>query len=120
MGPRMESLFFDLALTLAISGFAVWFTFLSAKLHRSIDLIEGTDDRIDEIAHSVEVVAGILGRLPELVPQFHMNNNPLQPIIDQVLKNWGGTEQLKTEPGLRGPEGRFEHGTKESETEGPA
>lgn len=92
--------------------FSIWFTVLSKKLSDSLEDIGITDQKIDDIEASVIVVAELLQQLPQLMPQFHMNNNPLAPIIEKIMSQWSGGEPSLTESSLRGPDGRFTDGTR--------
>lgn len=101
-------------------GFGVWFARLSYQMQNALDDIANSDDQLAEIRESVEIVVQILGRLPEMLPQFHLNNNPLQPLIEMFAQKLSGAEQLITQSADRGMDGKF-NGTearqkKDSET----
>lgn len=69
-------------------------------------------DSLETMDKSLQVVAVVLEKLPEMVPQFQINENPLVKVLEffQDMKNnqhsIGANE-------LRGPNGRFQDGTKE-------
>lgn len=90
-------------------GFGIWFTYLSLKLNHTLGDVLNRGDDIDEIREAVEVVGSILQRLPELVPQFHTNQSPLQPIIEMFMSRMkeNAGETLQTPQALRGSDGRF-------------
>ena len=92
---------------LGLVGFGVWFSRLTFKLDQALDDIQGSDDQLAEIREAVEVVATILNRLPELLPQFHMNTNPLQPIFEAFAQKLSGQIPLKTVGPAQGPDGRY-------------
>ena len=97
-------------------GFTVWFSRLTYRLNDALDDIGGRGDDLDEIKESVEIVAQILHKLPDLLPQFTMNTNPLQPIFEAFAKKLSGEQPLMTyEAPSQGSDGRFD-GTKEKET----
>ena len=45
------------------------------------DHLEGYDIALDEMRTSLNVVAQVLHKLPEMVPQFTVNENPLAQIL---------------------------------------
>jgi hypothetical protein len=56
--------------------------------------------------------------LPELVPQFTLQNqNPFQSLIEAFAERFreGAAEASLTDPALRDPSGRFTDGEKEAE-----
>lgn len=86
----------QLAFILGLVGFGIWFSHLSNKLNRGLDEISGRGEDLDEIREAVETVAVILNKLPELMPQFSMNTNPLQPIFEAFASKITGVQQLNT------------------------
>jgi len=84
----------QLAFILGLVGFGVWLTHLTAKLNGALDNIEGRGDDLDEIREAVETVAVILNKLPELMPQFSMNTNPLQPLFEAFAQKISGVQPL--------------------------
>ena len=86
----------QLAFVFGLVGFGIWFSHLSNKLNRRLDEISERGDDLDEISEKVEAVAIILNRLPELMPQFNMNTNPLQPIFEAFASKITGVQQLNT------------------------
>ena len=99
------------------SFFCIWLSRISYRLNDSLGTIDDGQNQLDDIKESVEVVAQLLARLPELVPQFHMNSNPLQPLIEKIVESWGGGQRLNTVDSLRDDNGRFTDGTKEEKTD---
>ena len=100
--------------SICLLGFGIWFSKLSLQMRQPLDEIGDSDEQLAEIREAVEVVATILNRPPELLPQFHMNTNPLQPIFEAFAKKLSGTQPLMTynEP-PRGADGQY--GTKEEQ-----
>ena len=86
----------QIAFILGLVGFGVWFSHLTHKLNRGLDEILGRGDDLDEIREAVEAVVLILNKLPELMPQFSMNTNPLQPIFEAFAQKITGSQQLST------------------------
>ena len=108
---------YEIALwSLFLCTFSIWFTILSKKLENALDDIGITDDKIDDIEQAVVQVVGILQQLPQLMPQFHMNNNPLTPIIEMIRARWEQDQPSLTESATRRPDGRFTNGEAEKET----
>ena len=80
--------------------------------------LDDYDAALEEMKYSLDVVAQVLHKLPEMVPQFSLvNENPLS----QILQFFQQMHENKTDPSLdaarlRDGEGRFtEDGTKEKE-----
>ena len=69
------------------------------------------DDALEEIQNSMNVIAQVLQRLPEMVPQFQINENPLSQIL-QFFQNRAQEQQasLGAEQ-LRDDTGRYSDGT---------
>ena len=72
----------QLAFIFGLVGFGVWFSKMSYELNRVLGDVGARGDDIDEIRESVEIVAAILERLPEMLPTFHQHQSPLQPLIE--------------------------------------
>ena len=99
--------------SLFLCTFSIWFTLLSKKFETALDDIGITDDKIDDIEQAVVQVVGILQQLPQLMPQFHMNNNPLTPIIEMIRSRWENQEPSLTAMTPRTDDGRFSDGTRQ-------
>lgn len=84
----------------------MWLSRLSFTLANTMENISGSDEQLDEIRENIEVVAAILNRLPELMPQFNMNTNPLQPIFEAFAKKLSGADSLITYDATAPPEGQ--------------
>ena len=110
---RME-LVFQLLLVGGIVVFSIWLTVLSWRLANALDGVGTSEDQLDEIKESIEIVAQILNRLPDLMPNFQMNTNPLQPIFEAFAQKLSGQQPLMTynEP-PRGADGTYGTQTKE-------
>ena len=75
------------------------------------------DEALEEIQNSMNVIAQVLHKLPEMVPQFQINENPLSQIL-QFFQNRAQEQQasLGAEQLERNSNGRFEtNGTKEEQ-----
>ena len=74
------------------------------------------DDALEEIQNSMNVVAQVLHKLPEMVPSFQINQNPLAQILEFFQQRQQQQASLGAEQ-LRDDNGRFEtDGTKEETT----
>lgn len=89
-------LVFELLLIAGIVGFSIWLTVLSWRLANALDGVGASEDQLDEIRESIEIVATILNKLPELMPNFQMNTNPLQPIFEAFAQKLSGQQPLMT------------------------
>jgi predicted RNase H-like HicB family nuclease len=81
--------------------------------------IEDVHDRFDEMQEALTVVAAVLERLPELVPQFSIQQNPFQSLIDAFASKLGARMDSNPELSLRDEEGRFTDGETEEEITTP-
>lgn len=97
----------DIATTLTLLGW-LW--------NDKLDL-EDVHERFDELSSSISVVAEVLTRLPEMMPNFSIQQNPFAPLIEafaqKMRQNMG--ERSITESGLRDDSGRFTDGTQREE-----
>ena len=99
---------FDLVLFSAfLLFFSGWFSYLTFRIHSSLIHLEDSDDAIDEIRESVEVVVQILNRLPELMPSYGIHQSPLQPLMEAFAQRFAGAQPLKAVEDGRGPDGQF-------------
>ena len=103
-------------IVVALVFFTAWFSKLSAQLNEGLNGLGATDDDIQEIKEGIEIVAAVLEKLPQLMPQFNMNTNPLQPIFEAFAKKLSGEQPLITYEAQRDAEGRFD-GTQKEQTE---
>ena len=110
-------LVFELILIGGIVGFSIWLSALSWRLANALEGVGQSEDQLDEIRESIEIVATILNKLPELMPQFNMNTNPLQPIFEAFAQKLSGAQPLMTYEPERGPDGQYHGTTKESEND---
>jgi hypothetical protein len=103
-------------IVLGLVFFTAWLSKLSAQMNEGLNGLGATDDDIQEIKEGIEIVAAVLEKLPQLMPQFNMNTNPLQPIFEAFAKKLSGEQPLITYEGSRDSQGRF-HGTQEEQTQ---
>ena len=104
-------------IVIALVFFTAWFSRLSSQLHEGLNGIGATDDDIQEIKEGIEIVAAVLNKLPDLMPQFSMNTSPLTPIFEAFAKKLSGEVPLMTYEGTRDSDGRFTHGTTQEQTQ---
>ena len=78
--------------------------------------IDEVHDRFDELSNSLNVVAEVLTRLPELVPQFSINQNPFAPLIEAFAARMGNQWGSNPDTLLRDDVGQFTDG-QEAEAE---
>lgn len=110
---------FDIVLfSVALVFFSGWFMYLTNRLRGALLSLEDSDDAIDEIRESVEVVAQILQRLPDMMPNFGINQSPLQPLMEAFASRFMGAEPIKAVEAGRGPDGQF-NGTEEEQNTTP-
>jgi hypothetical protein len=101
----------QLAFIVGLVGFGIWFSHLTHKLNSGLGDLQGRGDDLDEIREAVDLVAGILQQLPQLMPQFHMpSQSPLAPLIEMFMKNMQGQGSSAVDP-QRDALGRFTDAT---------
>jgi len=86
-------------------------------MNYKIDNIElGEEDR-EEFEQILGYIAGKLQeivKIKDYMPEFTINQNPFQPIIDKVLENWMGPNNIRTDDN-RGDDGRYLNAKEETE-----
>lgn len=95
---------------LAVIVFVAW-----VVMAKQIE-IEEVHARFDEMEQALTVVAGVLDRLGDVVPQFHLNQNPFAPILEALAAKMSGAAPSNPDTLLRDDNGRFRDGETESET----
>ena len=98
-----------LILTSSIVFFSLWLAKISNELRTSME----------EIKESIELVAAILNKLPEMMPNFQMNTNPLQPIFEAFARKLSGEQPLITYENARDAAGRYYGATQEQKEQVP-
>jgi hypothetical protein len=111
----MVTVGFDLVVVLICLFLMFYFVYNDNK-----KLKENADDlfeALETMDKSLQVVAVVLERLPEMVPQFHMNENPLAKLLE-FFQQMRESQSSLTPPALRDDSGRFADGeTKEEDTQ---
>ena len=82
------------------------------------DYLEDYDQALDGMRNSLNVVAQVLHKLPEMVPQFSINENPLSQILQFFQQR--AEQQNPTDTSLDAQlrddaTGQYSDGTKEAE-----
>jgi hypothetical protein len=75
--------------------------------------LNGYDDALDQMKDSLNIVAEVLKQLPNLVPQFSINENPLSQILQffqQRAEQQNPSEASLDAERLREPDGTYSHG----------
>jgi hypothetical protein len=75
------------------------------------------DDALDEMRNSLNVVAQVLHKLPDLVPQFSINENPLSQILQffqQRAEQQNPSEASLAPTQLRDEQGQYSDGETEA------
>ena len=78
--------------------------------NKSLDM----DDRLDIIEDSLKVVAAVLQQIPDMVPRFELQNNPLSQILEFIQSMRNESEASISAPRLRDDTGRFSDGETET------
>ena len=64
---------------------------------------------------ALNVVAGVLQQIPEMVPQFSINQNPLGQLLEFIQGLKGDSPDSYTGAQLRGDKGQFTNGEREEQ-----
>lgn len=76
--------------------------------------LQDYDDAIVDMQNSLNIVAQVLNKLPEMVPQFQINENPLSQILDFFKQR--AEQQASLAPDqLRDAQGQYSDATQEEE-----
>ena len=113
-GTRMDGVVALLILVVFLLSLLL-FLFYNGKINLDLNA-EDLQERLDVLEEGVKVIALVLERLPELVPQFTLQNqNPFQPLIEALASRFReNMEQPSlTDPALRADNGQFSDGPKE-------
>lgn len=65
-----------------LGAFIAYLWIMHDRLIGAIEMIEGADERMAQLEDALQQIAGLMEALPQLMPQFAINNNPLQPLIE--------------------------------------
>ena len=83
--------------------------------YSSKNYLEDYDDQLEEMKNSLNVVAQVLHKLPELVPQFKIETNPLSQILEFFQSRAQQQEPSLGAEQLRDEQGQYSDGTQEQE-----
>jgi len=109
----------SLELLVIAFGFILTIGLMIESRFRTNWAIEEIQEQLDLMERGLEVVAGVLQRLPELVPSFSINQSPLGQILEffQGMQTpEEGADGSYANPQLRDDVGKYSDGEKESET----
>jgi hypothetical protein len=93
-------------------GFSIYLQIEGRK--KGQDYLAEYDEALEEIQNSMNVIAQVLHKLPEMVPQFQINENPLTQIL-QFFQQRAAQQASLGDAQLRDGNGRYSDGTKETE-----
>ena len=85
-----------------------WLYYDNKSLKNNADDIYAALEHMDK---SLGVVALVLEKLPDMVPQFQINESPLTKLLE-FFQTMNKQEDSLTEPALRDTNGQFSDGTK--------
>lgn len=115
---HMDPTFINLGLTFGLVLAAVWFTIITSRLQTSLKQIDEGDSMLEEIRESIEVVAQVLSRLPEMLPSFHLpQNNPWVGVVEKLFEKYTGQKVSSAASDPRDDTGRFIDGERTEENE---
>jgi len=76
------------------------------------------DDAISDMQNSLLIIGEVLNKLPDLVPQFQINENPLSQILE-FFKQRANEQHSLVPDQLRDATGQYSHATTEEEKINP-
>ena len=102
---------------LVLYGCLILLIFISYLMVKSQKFEWDVDDfleRFDTLEHGLEIIATIMQKLPEMTPNFSINQSPLMQFVEMIMAN---KDSQSTSPigsiedtPLRDDDGRFTHG----------
>mgnify|MGYP005821893975 CR=1 FL=1 len=113
--------------TVGLATLGIWIAlfgiaWLSWKQKVTFDVgVDELLERLEQMERGMEVIAGVLSRLPDLMPAFSINQSPIGQLLEffqTMRENATSSDTL-----LRGDDGRFtdaDSSTEESSREGPS
>jgi len=107
----------EIVILLVLANIAATVGLIAYLWREKLDL-DDIHDRFDELSNSLNVVAEVLTQLPNLVPQFSINQNPFAPLIEAFAARMGNQWGSNPDTLLRDDVGRFADGP-EAEAESP-
>ena len=105
----------EIVILLVLANIAATLGLISYLWKEKLDL-EEIHERFDELSNSLNVVAEVLTRLPEIVPQFTLQQNPFAPLIEAFAARMGNQWGSNPDTLLRDDVGQFTDG-QETEAE---
>jgi len=106
----------EIVILLVLANIAATVVLISYLWKEKLDL-EEIHERFDELSNSISVVAEVLTRLPDLLPQFSINQSPFGPLIEAFAQRMGQQWGSNPDTLLRDDAGRYSDGAEESEGE---
>ena len=76
------------------------------------------DDAISDMQNSLLIIGEVLNKLPDLVPQFQINENPLSQILEFFKQRANQQDSLVPDQ-FRDPTGQYSDGTTQEEKINP-
>ena len=80
---------------------------------RALGKEEEWHERLDHLEGSINIVAEVLQRIPDILPKYEINQNPLAQILEFWQNLRAEQEYSLGDNQLRDPSGRFSDGTEE-------
>jgi hypothetical protein len=93
--------------------FTSWVLITSARINAALAKLTQTDDLLEDIGEDIQAVVTILQKLPELMPQYHVNqgNGIAEMLIKKIFNVDESLQTVLAPP--RGPDGKFDGPKKE-------
>jgi len=104
----------EIVILLVLVNIAATVGLIAYLWREKLDLDE-IHERFDELSNSLNIVAEVLTRLPDLVPQFSISQNPFAPLIEAFAARMGNQWGSNPDTLLRDDVGRFADGPEAEE-----
>jgi hypothetical protein len=103
----------EIHFVLFIASLIAFYLYMNYKID-NIDL--GAEDReeFEQILGYIATQLEEIVKIKDYMPEFTINQNPFQPIIDRVIENWMGPNDIRTDQ-ARGDDGRYLNAKEETE-----
>ena len=108
-----------LELALIVVGFILVLGLMIESRFRANWAVEEIQEQLDLMERGLEVVATVLQKIPEILPTYTINQNPLSQILEffqGMNAPPPGEDGSYDAPALRDATGQFSDGTKEEAT----
>lgn len=106
---------YTLTAIMALVGL-IWLIWTTRRVDERLAMVDQWGDDIEEMVHAVGLVLQVLNKLPEMVPQFSIQQSPLIQLMEMVQNIRSGGEPSYGDASPRDSQGRFIDGETQKQT----